>query len=208
MAKVDPRDFLLNTDYEMDKIIYFQNGSLDAGQYDIDIPHKLGFTPLIFGVCAFNEDFSDSRSVPFDYTTQSDTIQFTAAANSTNVRLSYINYNGTPNKIFYRIYGFEPDGTHNKVSPTSKYAQNFIINTDYNYCKLFEKGATEPTSTITHGLGYIPQTLAWIDTGTWIRPAEESSTTSKIIVTDQNISFQYPALGISKIHYRIYFDEA
>ena len=72
MAKVDPRDFLLNTDYEMDKIVYFKEGSLNSGQTDVSIPHKLGFAPLIFGICAFNEDFSDARGIPYQYQTTSD----------------------------------------------------------------------------------------------------------------------------------------
>ena len=92
MAKVDPRNFLLNTDYEMDKIVYFKEGSLNAGQYDVDMPHGLNFTPLVFGVCAFNSDFSDPRSVPFNYTTRDTTKTFSASANGTNVRISYINY--------------------------------------------------------------------------------------------------------------------
>lgn len=206
--KVDPRDFLLNTDYEMDKIIYFKDGELSAGQYDVDIPHGLNFTPLIFGVCAFNSDFSDSRSVPYDYQTQSNTTQFTAMANSTNVRVSYINYSGSPAKIYYRLYGFEPSDSRAKVGKTSKYAKNFILNTDYNYCKLFKKGVISPSSTVDHKLGYLPQTLVWQETNGWIMPVEQSFTGSAIIVTNQSILFQYPALGIDKFHYRIYYDEA
>lgn len=206
--KVDPRDFLLNTDYEMDKIVYFKEGELNAGQYDIDIPHKLGFAPLIFGVCAFNSDFSDSRSIPYQYSTQSDTIQFNASANANNVRVSYINTSGSPAKIYYRIYGFEPSDSHAKVNATSKYAKNFILNTDYNYCKLYKKGTIAAGSTLTHNLGYIPQTLVWRQSNGWITPIEESSSNAAVIVTDQTVLFQYPSTGIDKLHYRIYYDAA
>jgi len=208
MAKVDPRDFLLNTDYEMDKIIYFREGTLNAGQYDIDYPHNLPFTPLLFGVCAFNQDFSDSRSVPFQQLTHDNSIDFHAYANATNVRLSYINYAGTPSKIYYRLYGFEPSDSHAKVGGTSKYAKNFILNTDYNYCKLFKKGITTPTSTVAHNLGYLPQVLAWGEsTAGWTAPIETSTTGGYIAVTNTTVAFQYPS-GMNKMHYRIYYDEA
>lgn len=208
MAKSDPREFLLNTDYEMDKIIYFAEGELNSGQYDVPLTHNLGFAPLIFGVCAFNSSFSDSRSIPYNYQTSSDFVSFTARASNSDVKISYNTANGTPAKIYYRLYGFEPADSHAKVGATSKYAQNFILNTDYNYCKLYKKGTTTPTSTVAHNLGYIPQVLAWADTGTVITPLEESTTSGNIIVTDQNVLFQYPALGLQKIHYRIYYDEA
>lgn len=208
MAKVDPRDFLLNTDYEMDKIIYFKDGTLNAGQYDIDIAHNLGFAPLVFGVCAFQSDFSDSRSIPFTYATQSDTTQFAVSANNKNVRLSYISSSGSPAKIYYRVYGFEPTGSHAKVGATSKYAKEFILNTDYNYCKLFQAGTTSAGSTINHNLGYVPQVLAWRESNGWVSPIEESAPSSAIIVTNSAVLFNYPSLGVDKIHYRIYYDEA
>ena len=208
MSKVDPRDFLLNTDFEMDKIIYFKEGELNAGQYDVDIDHNLGFTPLVFGVCAFQSDFSDSRSIPYSHITQDNSVDFRVSANNTKLRLSYINYSGSPAKIYYRIYGFEPTGSHAKVGPTDKYAKEFILNTDYNYCKLFKVGTASAGSTIDHNLGYIPQVLAWRESGGWVSPIEESATSSAIIITDSSILFNYPSLGIDKVHYRIYYDEA
>lgn len=208
MAKADPRDFLLNTDYEMDKIIYFAEGSLNVGQYDIDIPHKLPFVPLLFGVCAFNEDFSDSRTVPFEQITRDNTIQFTASANATNVRLAYTSTSSSPSKIYYRLYGFEPSDSRAIVSPTSKYAKQFILNTDYNYCKLYKKGVASVGDVVTHNLGYLPQTLAWQQANGWVSPVETSTTSSAIIITDSSITFQYPSLGVDKFHYRIYYDEA
>lgn len=211
MAKVDPRDFLLNTDYEMDKIVYFREGTLNAGDYDKDYPHNLPFTPLLFGVCAFNSDFSDSMSVPFQYLTHDADVAFTASANSTNVRLSYIlNGTGFPNKIYYRLYGFEPSDSHAKVGGTSKYAKNFILNTDYNYCKLFKKGTTAPNTTIAHNLGYLPQVIAWGES-TWTSQLWNiASPDSYVAVTENTVVFHTPNTmypPLNKIHYRIYYDE-
>lgn len=205
---VDPRNFLLNTDYEMDKIVYFKSGTLNAGDWDIDTPHNLSFTPLIFGVCAFNSNFSDARGVPYQSLTQSNSIQFTAQANGTNVRLSYINSSGSPSKIYYRLYGFEPSGSTATVPATSGNANQFILNTDYNYCKLFSKGTASAGNTVAHNLGYVPQVLVWLTSNGWTMPVDQSDSNAAVIVTDQDLIFNYPALGIDGFHYRIYYDEA
>ena len=205
---VDPRNFVLNTDYEMDKIIYFAEGSLNSGQYDVDIAHGLSFAPLIFGVCAFNSDFSDARNVPYQRLTQSDTVSFDMLANATNIRLSYINSSGTPNKIYYRLYGFEPSGSAAIVPATSGNASNFILNTDYNYCKLLRKGTAAVGATISHNLGYIPQVLVWQVANGWTMPVTQSDTNSAVIITDQDLIFNYQLLGVDNFHYRIYYDEA
>lgn len=203
--KVDPRDFLLNTDYEMDKIVYFKEGELNSGQYDIDIPHNLKFTPLIFGVCAFKSDFSDSRSVPYQQITANTTISFTALANVTNIRLSYTGSNN-PGKIYYRIYAFEPTDSHAKVGGTSKNAKQFILNTDYNYCKLYKAGITTGATTLKHNLGYLPQVLAWRTANGWTSPVEfayESDSSQNVVVKTDSVVF--PG---ANFHYRIYYDEA
>lgn len=223
MSKFDPRNFLLNTDYEMDKIIYFKEGSLNANDYDIPISHKLGFAPLIFGVCAFNEDFSDPRTIPFEQITQSNTIQFTAQANSNELRLSYLNYSGSPAKIYYRIYAFEPTDVYAKVGQTSNHASKLILNTDYNYCKLFKKGIVVSDTVIKHDFGYVPQVLAWKEVndyshGLMIEPSEESLKYNEpgggnfgITVNSSNVTIHDLASMqgfIQKVHYRIYYDEA
>ena len=205
---VDPRDFLLNTDYEMDKIVYFKSGSLNAGQYDVDIQHGLSFTPLLFGVCAFNSDFSDARGVPYQMQTMSDSVQFTASANGTNVRVSYINYSGSPSQIYYRLYGFEPSNSSATVPATSGNASQFVLNTDYNYCKLFQKGTASVNSTVNHNLGYIPQVLVWQVANGWTSPVAISDDNASVIITDQSLIFNFPYLGVDSFHYRIYYDEA
>lgn len=208
--KVDPRDFLLNTDYEMDKIVYFKEGEIQAGNSQ-NIPHNLGFAPLVFGVCAFNSDFSDPRTLPFEQITQSETISFNLGANNSYVQIGYGNYADNPPKMYYRIYAFEPSDSRARVGATSKHAKNFILNTDYNYCKLYEKGIVTNDATITHNLGYVPQVLAWREQNGFITPVEQSRPSdpltnlpSQIRVTPTEITFQ----NMGKTHYRIYYDEA
>ena len=218
MAKVDPREFLLNTDYEMDKIIYFTEGDLTTNDAYIErsIPHKLSFTPLVFGVCAFNSDFSDPRSLPFEEVSQDNTITLDLSADSSVVKLVYTNFQTT--KIYYRVYGFEPSNSKAKVGKTAGHAKDFILNTDYNYCKLYKVGTVGGNidTTINHNLGYIPQVLAWaessngyitpIENNTWYNPILNQP--NGIAVSTSSVTFKYSGYGANKIHYRIYYDEA
>ena len=122
MSKVDPRDFLLNTDYEMDKIILFKSGTINAGQYDVRIQHGLSFAPLIFGVFAYTDDFSGPRPMPYQYITPELTIDVGLYSDPTNLYLSYHNSSGTPATIYYRIYAFEPSDSRSSITPTSGFA--------------------------------------------------------------------------------------
>lgn len=221
MAKEDPRDFLLNTDYEMDKIIYFKDGEL-SNMTPLDITHNLKFTPLLFGVCAFNSDFSDSRPIPY-IEVFGGGVGYICSAFSfpDRVHIEYSNLNpNPPAKIYYRIFGFEPSNSRARTPTTSKYAKQFILNTDYNYCKLFKKGIVEAgpneTVTIDHGLGYIPQVLVWEESENGMtiipyrirlpRPNYQSSA-QYIQVTNTSVVIQNMT-SKSKYHYRIYYDEA
>lgn len=204
--KVDPRDFLLNTDYEMDKIVYFKEGSVSTTDpNDVIFPHKLNFTPLVFGICATKEDFSDSRSIPFQMQTRDSQLFFNVFADNTNIRISSGAYNSV-NRMYYRIYAFEPSNSRAKVGATAKHAKQFILNTDYNYCKLYKAGVTNGATQIVHNFGYIPQTLAWRTESSWTFPIEqalESDPSRNVTFTNNQINF--PGAGI---HYRIYYDEA
>ena len=57
----NPNNFLINTDYPLDMIIYYKfyelttNGS---SSQTVTIPHGLGFTPLLFGVWSTTPDFA------------------------------------------------------------------------------------------------------------------------------------------------------
>ena len=210
MAKVNPKDFLLNTDYEMDKIIYFKEGEIEAMQSKT-IPHKLPFKPLVFGICSFNSDYSDARAIPFQYFTTDNTIAFTMDANGTNIQLGYVNYASGAPKMYYRIYAFEPSDSRSKIGSTSKHAKQFILNTDYNYCKLHSKGIANGNATITHNLGYIPQVLAWDELSSgWLMPVEYITLNNPYGIGVQNVKItntQVIFSGYNKVHYRIYYDE-
>ena len=214
---VDPRDFLLNTDYEMDKIILFKEGSLNSGQYDVSLPHSLGFAPLIFGVCAFNADFSDPRSIPYTNQTSTDFVTFDVSATSTDIKVSYNSSSGTPSKAYYRIYAFEPSDVTASIPSTSGDATNFILNTDYNYCKLYQKGVINASNvtTITHNFGYLPQVMAWRESNGKIFASNiadwysgDIGDTYGVKVTPTEVVLKFANIGLDRVHYRIYYDEA
>lgn len=217
----DARDFLLNTDYEMDKIVYYKSGELlpNNGHSAQTIDNfNLGFIPLIFAVFSFDKDFTDTR-MDFMYSINND-VTIIVNAYSDSVRIDYWNTPNPNKKLYYRVYGFEPSNSRASVGYTQKDAKEFILNTDYNYCKLYKKGVVDSDTTITHNLGYVPFVLAW-EEDKWTNPAPgvitpcwlsggESPGTSwsvpSISVTDKTVKIDgIPTNG--KVHYRIYYDE-
>lgn len=219
---VDPRDFLLNTDYEMDKIVFFSEGEL-SNWGSASIQHDLGFAPLVFGVFSFSSDFSDSRPLPYEEVTATDSTSCDLYSASDFVYVTFQNQSGTHPKIYYRIYGFEPSDSTAVVAPTSEHAEKFVLNTDYNYCKLFKKGTLTSDGTVTHNLGYVPQVLAWLEqkdpsdpSRVYETPIDNSIPTDPVTsspfyvaVTTTSVIFSgYSSQAwFSKLHYRIYFDE-
>lgn len=213
----NPNDFLLNTDYEMDKIILVKEGDFTS---TAEIAHGLSYTPLVFGVWSTDKNFDSVNTLGWTddnaqvgyvpvlsvecYAT-SDKIKLTSAGNTNNQTL------------YYRIYGFQPDSAKGNAPQTASKANQFILNTDYNYLKLFKSGEfTSPNEEFTHNLGYIPQVMAWADMTLGgvnrIQPLETASefTDFGLNVTDTKIkakSLISPGL-VNKIYWRIYYDKS
>lgn len=183
MAKVDPRDFLLNTDYEMDKIVYFKDTKLTPDSFGtVTIAHNLGFAPLITGLWAKTPDFGTPQrfsSGAFENASHTsyiiDTVRCVATEHDIQFQLSSGQVASPTTYPFYvRIMGFEPSDSHAKIGKTSQNANTFILNTDYNYLKLYKKGVENITMssdysstnpiTIKHDFGYRPQALFWLET--------------------------------------------
>ena len=180
--KVDPRDFLLNTDFEMDKIVYFKEAELMPDQFGgASISHSLGIAPLVFGVWSKTKDFAIPHAfceAGFSEPATGKYVVETISCTSTESSINFIQYAGTestpaPFKFYVRIFGFEPSDSHKNLPKTSFNADTFVLNTDYNYLKLYKKGvenivipsqAIAPSAiTIKHNLGYRPQALFWVD---------------------------------------------
>ena len=210
----DPKDFLLNTDYEMDKIVYYKSGELlPTGNTAVYVDtYNLGFIPLTFAVFSFSEDFSDTRmDIMMTY---NDDVSIVMNTYADGVTIQYVNNNDQNKKLYYRIYGFEPSNSMASVGKTQKDAKQFILNTDYNYCKLHSKGIADSDTTITHNLGYCPFVLAWqegkwgsesVISPCWISGAEDIGYPN--IITTPNTLVISGLQNNKKVHYRIYYEE-
>lgn len=213
----NPEDFLLNTDYEMDKIVLVKTGSFTSTE---EIDHGLSYTPLVFGVWSTDENFDNVNTL--GWTDSSPQVGYTPAlsvecyATSTKIKLTSAG-NTNNDTLYYRVYGFAPDGANYNSPKTSTKASQFILNTDYNYLKLYKTGEfTTPNEEFKHNFGYIPQVMAWAEMNiggeTRIQPLEVASeyTDFGIIVTDQMIkakSLIVPGT-VDKLYWRIYYDKS
>ena len=218
MAKTDPNDFLLNTDYEMDKIIFFESGEFTSS---VTITHGLDFIPLPFGVWSTDENFSSTNPLGWrDSSTEpgyTPTLSVECYANGTSIKLEAAgNTNNT--KLYYRVYGFEPTDSRKNAPRTSAKAKQMILNTDYNYCKLLKFGTfASDNEEFSHNLGYIPQIMAWLkydpalvgEDRIDLLDSSSDATNIGLKVTNNKLINRTMASGlIEKIYWRVYYDEA
>ena len=182
MSLAKPTDFLLNTDYEMDKIVYFYEGKIASGTGEANISHTFNFCPLAFGFWSTTEDFSEPH--PFSYSSMLNPYTYEPLYPNVGLTSNYGNldsekyfyvdkWNAKNIDIWIRIYAFEPGYSHANLASTSKYANTFILNTDYNYRKIAKSGMVDCVRDtgqnsryyypieVEHKLGYIPQVMVW-----------------------------------------------
>jgi len=213
----NPRNFLLNSDYPIDQVVYIRQASYTMGPgTDITIAHGLSFTPLVMLQWSLNSDFSvayEDNTGPFPGDYDFWGLVVTAEANSTNIILRC---GGTASSttVYVRIFGFQPSDSNADVASTVSLGNKYIVNTDYNYMKLFLQGKTGSiaaggSATITHNLGFYPHVLVWYETSGTITPsiAMPRYNCTAEITTSQLIFRNEDTLGGSSIaHYRIYYD--
>lgn len=212
-------DFLLNSDYPLDKVILINPTSGTSGDsIDITVPHGLPFTPLPWFQWSFTPDFSvayedNTGNFPSGNLNYFFNLQLSIEANATNI---IIRGNGVllSSTVYLRIFAFQPSTSNVELPGTESLADNFVINSDYNYMKLFDTGVTgsiagAATTTVTHGLGYKPQILAWSEDslGT-IYPMSLSwaLVNVNVEVTSTQMIIRNDSFTTQKIHYRIYLD--
>lgn len=221
MSAGKPTDFLFNSDYEMDQIVWAYEAKDQTGQ-DLVIDHKLPFTPLVFGVWATSSDFSDSRLMTSTMNATDPAVMVMADSSKVYAAITH----ASAPKISIRLYAFEPSNSNANVGATSKSGNKFLFNTDYNYCKLLKSGMieTNPSAAVSeaveHNLGYIPQTLVWelVNTfnplgqlGLFMMQVENAIYTDMdmVTVTENSVTITAPSYKpVQEIHYRIYYDKA
>ena len=224
---IDPRKFLLNTDYELDKIIFVSTGDFVGTK---EIPHNLGFTPLVFGMWSEDSSFTTCNNFSWVETTPiagyTPPLAVEIVAKDNKITLYAEGKDSGTKRIYYRVFAFAPPDANVNVPTTSNLANEFILNTDYNYRKLKATGEfTQGGQSYAHNLGYKPQVMAWFKYSAnmgdrlknSVQPLEFMSYATNLLfnVSENNISVpaSFPFfLGsvrlIDKVMWRVYYDEA
>ena len=114
MAKVDTRDFLLNTDYEMDKIIYAHDEERTVSSVTtITIPHTLPTVPLLFGIWSTSPDYTNSHELGDYDDPWNQNLRCYAKADLNNVYITLtpqsVNGSYVSTTFYVRVFGFEPE---------------------------------------------------------------------------------------------------
>lgn len=220
----DPRNFLLNTDYPMDKVIF-----LWEGYYDFSLPkvcdHGLSFTPLVKIVWSTTSTFDTTYGVGDGPVTSITSTPFSpqlfsAYADSSSI-YAIFGYPGAVAGAYIRIYAFMPSNINVDTPPTASSADSFVVNTDYNYSKLLMEGVTATSSVssssevVVHGLGYYPQVEVWYVTSgntfaaSQVNLFDGAPSTETFEITTSSLTMRRsPFLaGGEYFYYRIYADE-
>lgn len=224
----DPRNFLLNTDHPLDKIVYMTSGSFTVSSStskEVTITHSLGFIPLVFGVWSLDSSFSnpqefdmlssDLYAADFPYVTWLE-------SDVNSVYITFQNNSGANKTMYYRIYAFEPSNSQSIINHTSNIVDfsSYIINTDLKYLKLYMSGikiVTSPTEYVYHNLGYRPAVMLW-EYNNFTHSNSITPINQPVLYVDSAYSTGFPFtpyVDTEKInfptagtfHYRIYLDD-
>lgn len=209
---VDPRNFLISSDYPMDMIVGFASGSITipvGGSISpILIPHGLPFTPLDITTWSLNADMSDSHDTGFfPYGYQPYTIDVRTLGS--NIRILGFNNTGSPVTIYWRSSFLEPPDSNADIPPTNSPVDSFQLSSDYNYFKMAYFG-NAVNATINHNLGFVPHVLAWANTSTgWTRITIVEDSANAEVSSDENNTYikTSTADNHTSITYRIYADD-
>lgn len=202
---------VINSDFPLDKIIIMKSGSFTIpsfGSHDASISHDLPFRPLPMGTWSLTSNFDTSYDIGALF---NNFIQSGVESNNADIIIRTNNLTGSAVTFYYRVFGFEPTTSNLSAPFTASLADSFIINTDYNYTKLFNADFISVDRTVTHDLGYRPQVVTWVEgtTGTiTYKPYMEADSTVNNItaqITDTEVVFAFLSTTL-KLHYRIYLD--
>lgn len=176
---------LLNTHYKMPWIIWSRSYSIQvpSGGYIADqtLSHGLPFIPLLFGQwstsAGFNPSYDLGVTIPGGSTGGQPETMCSVNASASAVHFTIIN-NATISRTFYfRLMAFAPPGYIGDVTPVA-YNSPFRFNSHYRYQQIYMQGQTG--STVTHGLGYLPQAKIWAISGDRVLPSMGILTTTSL----------------------------
>lgn len=170
---MDPRHFLLSSDYGMPVLVWEYEDYWNVGSYNqrtVAVAHKLPFRPLLVGQWAISNTFNPSMDISMETYMPSfnpidgNVINAHVGADSTNLILDLYNGTDSSKQLWFRLWAYAPPDYTGEV-PNLYDKTNFMLSTDFNYPKIVKAGAVnlayKGSTTILHGLGYIPQCKVW-----------------------------------------------
>lgn len=217
------RNFLQNSDYPLDKIVYINSGSIvypDGGISTPAVPHGLLFTPLCILKWSLTPDFSISYNAQSNLGGDTLICDLSVQTNGTNLVFFPYNNTGSTQTIYWQVYGYMPSNVNVDAPFTAAISGGFVYNSDYNYTKLLTKGIADVSAisqSYLHSLGYRPQIETWLERtdGTIVyvntNYADAADNQYKPIVTTSQVQFikgvDFGPFPYVKFHYRIYLDD-
>lgn len=217
----------LHSDFPLDKVVYLHTRTVAVGAFSFNdqiFPHNLPFTPLVLAQWSFSSTFDtayDANSGPRFSGGGTLLFQSTIQSDATNITIFNTNNQGSPVTVYWRIYGLMPSTVSESAPFTASTADDYIIDTDQNYSKLFLSGVTASSGTagssvtVEHGLGYRPQVLVWSEdanyvtwTGSYAQEQITSGNNRCRVNTNSIVLIRATILSSStRFHYRVYIDE-
>lgn len=165
--------FRLDSDYPMDKIVYFKEGTFTPNNGSVSFSHGLSFTPLVFGIISPNSNFSESYAFNSPVAESGVTVTdfmprgIILLSNNTSICIYIASaiQSALSGTWYYRIYGFSNESSNITASETTTNAKKLILNSDYEYFKLYDTGSIEYSGSsqeiVHHNLGYRPYVMTW-----------------------------------------------
>lgn len=226
MDPITQKKMVMTTDFPLDKVIFLHLGMLDlSSSLDYIFPNPFTFTPLIKVVWSTSPDFNTTYGVGDGPLSTNPSFPFlpnlaVAKADLSSITLQFGNPGSIPS-AYIRMYAFMPSDTSSAVEPNTSAGDAFVINSEYNYSKLYRAGVTPfsstagSTETINHDLDYYPQIEAWYEKSGAIYSMAQifksggSLSTESFELTNSNLILRRdPFLtGSERFHYRIYLDD-
>ena len=213
----DPRKFLFNSNYQIDKISGSREGSVyvpAGGFVSPVVAHGLGYAPLYYTKWSTDPNFETSYD-EIGVTTNT-RLSFSVQADETNLYLMPANYSLSGITFYYRVIFFVPPNLDIDVPSTAGDMDIFQFYTGYNYTKVLDEGYIGSSSgTIDHDLGYYPQVELWyvrasdgrivhlVENGIGSGNGNPQASVSTSSVSLYNGAF----IGASGWYYKVYVDE-
>lgn len=219
---------LIDTDYKIDEVILYKEVSVTGNGVAYDIPHALGFTPLIYVQWSETPGFENPRELLQNFSDMypnSEPWVIWSYALSNKIVIEYIDFGSFSKVLYFRIWCY-PRKDININTPFSagmSGLSDFLINSDVNYLKIFDENSVTVSQnsavSIPHNLGYRPVVMIWVESdnaigvpgslaplpfamltmGTGPSNSTPSVTTSNLILRGEQFASR-------KYYYKIYLD--